>query len=149
MKNLRALAAGWIGGFIGNGLLGGIFSIGWVRELLYDPGRQSKLFREITPLRNIPVSVAGLVALSAIHGWLYATLRESIPGSDWKTKGIAWGFTIWAMYWLFQEWFIYVTLLGEPLPLAAVELGILLIGSVVEGLIIARVMEATDRQDPA
>ncbi len=141
MKNHRAIIAGWIGGFIGNGLLGGIYSVGWIRDLLYDPERQGKLFREITPLRNIPVSVAGLVVLSSIHGWLYSALRESIPGSDWKAKGIAWGITIWAMYWLFQEWFIYVTLLGEPLSLAAVELAILLIGSIIEGLVIARILK--------
>ncbi|MCW5829557.1 MAG: hypothetical protein KIT79_09605 [Deltaproteobacteria bacterium] len=140
MKHLRSVIAGITGGFFGNGLLGGIYSISWVRDLLYDPARQSRLFREVTPLRNIPVSVAGLVVLSAIHGVMFGILRDSVPGSNWKTKGIAWGVMIWAMYWLFQEWFIYMTLLGEPLSLAAVELGILLIGSIVEGLIIVRII---------
>ena len=41
------------------------------------------------------------------------------------------------MYWLFQEWFIYNTLLGEPLLLNALELGILMLGSLVEGAVIA------------
>ena len=48
-----------------------------------------------------------------------------------------WGLTIWVMYWLSQEWFIYHTLLKEPLLLNLLELAILLIGSLVEGLIIA------------
>jgi flagellar biosynthesis protein FliQ len=41
------------------------------------------------------------------------------------------------MYWLSQEWFIYHTLLGEPLLLNILELSILLTGSLVDGLIIA------------
>ena len=41
------------------------------------------------------------------------------------------------MFWVFQEWFIYHTLLNEPLILNALNLRILLIGSFVEGLIIA------------
>jgi hypothetical protein len=41
------------------------------------------------------------------------------------------------MFWLFQEWFIYHTLLGEPLILNLLELSILLLGSLVEGAIIA------------
>jgi hypothetical protein len=40
------------------------------------------------------------------------------------------------MYWLFQERFIYNTLLGKPLLLNLLELSILLIGSLVEGVII-------------
>jgi hypothetical protein len=41
------------------------------------------------------------------------------------------------MYWLFQEWFIYNMLLGEPLLLNALELAVLISGSLVEGIIIA------------
>ena len=36
-----------------------------------------------------------------------------------------------------QEWFIYNTLLGEPLFLNAFELTILILGSLVEGVVIA------------
>jgi hypothetical protein len=52
-------------------------------------------------------------------------------------KELFWGLTIWLMYWLFQEWFIYNTLLGEPLLLNALELAILMLGSLVEGIVIA------------
>src|SRR5512145_3312955 len=133
----KAVMAGMLGGFIGNGVLGALFSLPPIRSVLYDPALQSSLFLEITPLRNVPVSVAGLVLLSAIHGWLFAVLRPSIPGKSWIRKGLFWGFSIWAMYWLFQEWFIYHTLLQEPFILNLLELLLLLAGSVIEGLIIA------------
>ncbi len=45
------------------------------------------------------------------------------------------------MYWVFQEWFIYHTLLREPLLLNLLELNLLFIGSVAEGLIIAKLLD--------
>ena len=137
----KAIVAGLAGGFIGNGVLGALFSMPLIRSILYNPALQSPLFLEITPKRNIPVSVAGLVLLSAIHGVLFAVLRPSIPGVSWVQKGLFWGFCLWAMYWLFQEWFIYHTLLQEPLILNLLELVLLLSGSLVEGLVIAFFLE--------
>ena len=126
------------GGFVGNAALGLMFSSNAVRGILYDPAIQSPLFLEITPQRNIPLSVAGLVVLSAIHGWLYLQFLPAIPGRSWLRKGAYWGVVLFAVYWLPQEWFVYHTLLGEPLVLNALELALLLVGSVVEGLVIAR-----------
>jgi hypothetical protein len=40
------------------------------------------------------------------------------------------------MFWLFQEWFVYHTLLMEPLWRNAFELVLLLMGSLVEGAVI-------------
>lgn len=139
---MRTLAAGWIGGFAGNALLGAVFSSSWVKGILYDPILQSQIFISLTPQRNIAVSVIGLIVLSGIHGALYAQLQPSIPGRTWLGKGLMWGAMIWASYWLFQEWFIYVTLLGEPIVLATFELAILLCGSLVEGLVISRLISA-------
>lgn len=133
----RVLAAGLLGGFLGNGVLGGIFSLPPVKSILYDPSLQSKLFIEVTPMRDIPVSVAGLVILSIIHALLFDTFRPALPGETWLKKGLFWGVTIWLMYWVFQEWFIYHTLLMEPLILNALELIILLFGSLVEGVVIS------------
>lgn len=133
----KILVAGLVGGFIGNGVLGALFSSPPIQSILYNPEWQSQLFIEITPKRNIPVSVAGLVILSIIHAWLFSILIPSIPGKTWLEKGLFWGFTIWLMYWLFQEWFIYNTLLGEPLVLNVLELTILIVGSLVEGIVIA------------
>ena len=138
---IRSVVAGLLGGFIGNGVLGALFSIPLIRSILYDPELQSRLFIEITPKRNILVSVAGLVVLSAIHGWFYAVLRPSIPGITWARKGLFWGYLIWAMYWLVQEWFIYHTLFEEPLILNLLELVLLLAGSLIEGLIISFMVE--------
>ena len=134
---LKILVAGVVGGFIGNGVLGALFSSPPVQSILYNPEWQSRLFIEITPQRNIPVSVAGLVVLSVIHAWLFSVLMPSIPGKTWVKKGLFWGLTIWLMYWLFQEWFIYNTLLGEPPLLNILELAILMLGSLVEGIVIA------------
>jgi hypothetical protein len=133
----KIVVAGLVGGFFGNGVLGALFSSPPVQSILYNPEWQSQLFIDITPKRNIPVSVAGLVVLSVIHAWLFDVLMPSIPGRNWVRKGLFWGLTIWLMFWVFQEWFIYHTLLGEPLILNALELAILLVGSSVEGLIIA------------
>lgn len=134
---MKIIIAGLVGGFIGNGIPGALFSSPPVTSILYNPEWQSRLFIEITQKRNIPVSVAGLVALSVIHAWLFNVFMPSIPGKTWLKKGLFWGLTIWLMYWLFQEWFIYNTLLGEPLFLNALELVILLLGSLAEGIVIA------------
>jgi hypothetical protein len=137
---VRILIAGVLGGFVGNGVLGVIFSSPHIQSILYNPEWQSQLFIEITPKRNIPASVAGLVVLSIVHAWLFTVFMPSIPGNTWLKKGLFWGLTIWLMYWLFQEWFIYNTLLNEPILLNALELSILLVGSLVEGTIIAFVL---------
>lgn len=144
-KYVRILAAGWLGGFTGNAVLGLIFTSPPVQALLYDPALQSALFIDVTAQRNIPVSVAGLVLLSALHAWLFWILQPAIPGASWLRKGLFWGGVIWAMFWLFQEWFIYHSLLGEPWLLNLLELSILLIGSIVEGLVIAYIL----RRPPA
>ncbi|MFH1871965.1 MAG: hypothetical protein ABIK82_09290 [Pseudomonadota bacterium] len=138
---VKSLAAGWVGGFIGNGFLGAMFSMPFVLAILYDPNLQSELFRTVTPTRNIPVSVVGLVVLSGLHGLFFNVLRNSIPGDTWVKRGLWWGFCLWAVFWLAQEWFIYVTLLREPVLLASLELVILLGGSLIEGVVIAAILD--------
>ena len=81
--------------------------------------------------------VAGLVILSVVHAWLFSVFMPPIPGRTWLKKGLFRGLAIWLIYWLFQEWFIYNTLPGEPLLLNAVELTILILVSLVDGMIIA------------
>ena len=146
---VRILVAGLVGGLIGNGVLGALFSSPPIQRILYNPEWQSQLFITITLKRNVPVSVAGLVLLSTIHAWLVSILMPSIPGITWVNKGLFWGFSIWLMYWLFQEWFIYNTLLGEPLFLNALELAILILGSLAEGVVIASFWRADLRVAPA
>jgi hypothetical protein len=134
----RILGAGLLAGLASEGLLGALFSSGPIRSVLYDPEWQSDVFIALTPTRDLLPSVAGLVLLSVIHSWLFHILQGAIPGRTWWRKGLFWGFTIWAMYWLFQEWFIYHTLLREPWLLNLLELTILLCGSLVEGCTISK-----------
>jgi hypothetical protein len=115
--------------------------------VLYHPTWQSPLFLELTPQRDVALSVIGLIFLSGLHGALFARLEPSIPGHSWLGKGLFWGTTIWLTYWLFQEWFIYVTLLREPVLLALFELAILLGGSLVEGVVIARLASGSVSSD--
>jgi hypothetical protein len=133
----RIVGAGLLGGFLGNGITGVLFSSPPVKAVLYNPAIQSPLFIEVTPQRNVTASVIGLVILSVIHAWLFKVFEKSIPGKTWLHKGAFWGLTIVLMYWLFQEWFIYNTLLGEPVLLNLFELSILLLGSLAEGIILA------------
>ena len=136
----KIILAGLVGGFFGEGVLGALFSSPPVKSILYDPTLQSQLFIDITPTRNLPLSVLGLIALSVIHSWLFYIMKSAIPGRTWIKKGLFWGLTIWLMYWVFQEWFIYHTLLREPLILNVFELVILLAGSLVEGLCISAIL---------
>ena len=136
-KITKIIFAGLLGGFISEGILGVLFVNPFIKSILYNPNLQSQLFIEITPQRNLATSIVGIIVLSIIHAWLYSVLAKSIPGDTWQKKGLFWGLTVWLMYWVFQEWFIYHTLLGEPVILNALELAILLMGSFIEGLIIA------------
>ena len=72
-----------------------------------------------------------------MHAWLFSVFSPSVPGKTWLRKGLFWGLTIWLMYWVFQEWFVDHTLLGGPWFLILLELVLLLIGSLVEGLVIS------------
>ena len=145
---LKIIAAGLLGGFIGEGIMGGLFMSPPINDLLYDPTIQSQLFIEITPQRNLFVSIAGMVVLSIAHAWFYVIFIKSIPGATWFRKGLFWGFTIWLMYWVFQEWFIYHTLINEPFILNLLELAILLLGSLVEGVIISFFFRSDLKADP-
>ena len=136
-KNIRIILAGLIGGLIGEGIMGGLFMSPPINSILYDPSIQSQLFIDITPERDLFKSIAGMIVLSVAHAWFYTLFIQSIPGKTWIHKGIFWGFTIWLLYWVFQEWFIYHTLLNEPLILNLLELAVLLVGSIVEGIVIA------------
>lgn len=137
-NTLKIIYSGLVAGFVSEGILGAAFTSSPVQNLLYNPNIQSKLFIEVTPTRDLLPSIVGIIILSIAHSWLFTVFQKSIPGTTWVKRGLFWGFTIWLMYWVFQEWFIYHTLLREPLLLNMVELIILLVGSLVEGLIISR-----------
>ncbi len=89
-KMFKIVIAGLVGGSVGNGVLGAIFSSAAIQSILYNPDFQSALFIEITPKRNIPISVAGLVVLSVIHAWLFSVFKPAVPGRTWE--GVIIGF---------------------------------------------------------
>ncbi len=47
------LLAGIVGGFVGNGVLGALFTSAPIHALLYNPAWQSPLFMEITLQRDL------------------------------------------------------------------------------------------------
>lgn len=145
-KTFKIIYSGLIAGFVSEGLLGFLFTSPFIRSFLYNPDLQSPAFLDVTSHRvvSLPITISGLIILSIIHAWLYTVFLKSIPGKTWLNKGLFWGFTIWIMYWIFQEWFIYHTLLGEPLILVLLELMLLLLGSLVEGLIISKFLFTKD-----
>lgn len=145
-KTLTIISSGLLAGFISEGFLGALFMSQPIQKILYNPNWQSKLFLEITPTRDLFPSVAGIVILSISHSWFFNLFQKSIPGQTWINKGLFWGMTIWLMYWVFQEWFVYHTLLREPILLNLVELAILLIGSLIEGLIISKMLYEKSNQ---
>ncbi|RPG38676.1 MAG: hypothetical protein CBB72_000695 [Muricauda sp. TMED12] len=149
MRNcFKIIWVGLLAGLASELFLGALFMSSPVQSVLYDPDYQSKLFLEVTLQRNMAISIIGLIMLSVVHSWLFSLLSPSMPGGNWKQKGLFWGFTIWVMYWVFQEWFIYYTLLGEPIPLAILELTILLVGSIVEGLLISKFLYIQKQSKP-
>ena len=151
MKNkaIKIVYSGLIAGFVSEGILGFLFTSKFIRSFLYDPTLQSPQFLEVTSNRvvSLPITISGLIVLSIIHAWLFTILQKSIPGNTWIKKGLFWGLTIWLMYWVFQEWFIFYTLLGEPLLLVSLELSLLLVGSIVESLIISKFLYEKDRTE--
>lgn len=136
----RIVIAGLTAGFFSNALLGLLFSSPPAQAVLYHPTWQSARFLEVTSHRNIPVSVAGLVVLSIPVAWLFTRLQAALPGRTWQKRGAFFGLAIWLMYWLPQEWFIYHTLLAEPLVLCGFELLLLLAGSLLQGVILAALL---------
>ncbi|MBU0679740.1 MAG: hypothetical protein KJ626_16685 [Verrucomicrobia bacterium] len=131
------LVSGVVAGVVGHGAMGLIFYSPPMQALLYMDPVQSEIFLSICQPRNIPTCAAGIILLSILHAVFFAVFQPSIPGRTWFRKGIFWGFTIWALYWLFQEWLLYTMLLGVPILMNIVELSVLLIGSLVEGVMIA------------
>lgn len=142
----RILFAGLISGFGSNAMLGLLFTSPPTQAVLFNPAWQSPRFIELASQRNVPLSVAGLVVLSVPLAWLFARLQTVMPGRTWRGRGAFWGLAIWLMYWLPQEWFVYHTLIGEPLALCGLELVLLLIGALLQGLIMAALLRAGPRE---
>lgn len=130
----RVVLVGLLAGFVSQGVMGALFMNPWSQSLLSDPGLQSSLYRELSALRPLVPSIVGLVVWGIVPAVLHH--RLATPGS-WAKAGLVTGAWVWVLFWLPQEWFMYVTLIGEPLPLAALELVFAAVGCAVQGLILA------------
>lgn len=139
----KTVVAGLTAGFASQMVMAPLFLNPVTQGILYNPQLQSRIFLEITPLRNIVPSVIGLMLWGIVPAFLYQRLDIR---SDKKTvRGVYLALWIWLLYWLPQEWFIYVTLLGEPLHLAAFELLLTAIGTIVQGLILVWMLPNSDQ----
>ena len=87
---IKIIYTGLLAGFVSEGFLGAVFMSTPIQNILYNPQWQSKLFLEITPMRDFVPSVVGLVVLTVIHSWLFTIFQQSMPGENWKL-------TIWLM----------------------------------------------------
>lgn len=132
---------GLIAGIVSQMIMGGLFMSPLVQSILYNPEFQSQLFLEITPQRDLLPSVLGLIIFSIVYGIIYPRVFSVLPGEKWWQKGLWFGFFIWLLYWVPQEWFIYRTLLHEPLWLNLFELTLCLIGTFAQGIVIAFLMK--------
>lgn len=144
-RSVRWWFAGSAGALAGQMVLGLLFTSGAVRQVLFDPTRQSAAFLELAPTRDIPLSVAGLVVLGGIYGWLAMLVASRYPRASAAVRGLRLAALVWCVYWLPQEWFIYHTLLREPLGLCGLELVLLALGSLVTGLVTVRVLDWVER----
>lgn len=130
---LRVVGIGLLAGFVSQGLMGALFMNPWSLALLSDPGLQSALYRELSALRPLVPSIVGLVLWGVVPAFLHRRLAH--PGPWWKS-GLATGAWVWGLFWLPQEWFMYITLLAEPLPLALLELAFAAVGCAAQGLLL-------------
>lgn len=138
---MKAKAVSWLwfvvvglgAGFVSQGIMGALFMNPWSQAVLMDPGLQSSLYRELSVLRPLVPSIVGLVLWGLVPALLHRRLAH--PGPWWKA-GLVTGAWVWALFWLPQEWFMYITLLAEPVPLATLELVFAAVGCAVQGLIL-------------
>lgn len=114
--------------------------------ILTNPEYQSpKLIKVWTEIEPIPLAVnhpgiitLGFVILSILHAFLFAIIREGLPGEGLK-KGIFFGLIIWLFSYVFFEFFTPWNMFGEPLALVGLELLFWIVVAVSEGIVIAKV----------
>ena len=140
----RAAIAGVAGGIA---LLAGVFLFfGPAQSVLADPAHQSPkiiaIFFELEPLPRMVtdpfLAYAGFVLIGLIHGLVFALVAPALPGRGWM-KGLSFGAVLWLVMVVWFEFFMLWNVLGEPLPLIALELVLWLLTVTLESLVIALV----------
>ena len=131
LLTFRLIGFGWDGGGI-----------------LLDPARQSpKLIAVWTTLEPLPRVVteplpviAGLMLFGLLHAWLYAALAPRWRGSI-ATRALRFAVLLFALVYLFWEFFTPFNLFREPLALVALELVFWFLIALAEAFAIALVLE--------
>ena len=148
IKPVRIIAAGILGGMAASLAVLVLFRlIGFEYwGILTNPEYQSpKLLKVWTEIEPIPLAVnhpgiitLGFVILSILHAFVFAIIRQGIPGEDLK-KGIIFGLIIWLFSYVFFEFFTPWNMFGEPLYLVGLELLFWIGVALSEGIVIAKV----------
>lgn len=131
LLTFRLLGFGWNGGGI-----------------LLDPTLQSAkliaVWTRIEPLPRVVANpapiIAGLVGFGVLHAFIYRWLSPAWPPGI-ANRGLRFALLIFALSYLFWEFFTPFNQFGEPLPLIALELAFWLVIALAEGFAIAAVME--------
>ena len=148
IKPIRIIAAGILGGIASSLAVLILFRlIGFEYwGILTNPEYQSpKLLKVWTEIEPIPLAVnnpgiiaLGFVILSILHAFVFAIIRQGIPGESLK-KGIIFGLIIWLFSYVFFEFFTPWNMFGEPLVLLGLELLFWIGVALSEGIVIAKV----------
>ncbi len=147
---MRTIAAGMLGGIAASLAVLILFRlIGFEYwGILTNPEYQSpKLIKVWAEIEPIPLAVnhpgiitLGFVLLSILHAFLFAIIREGLPGEGLK-KGIIIGLIIWLFSYVFFEFFTPWNMFGEPVALVALELLFWIGVALSEGVVIAKVYD--------
>ncbi len=153
IKPIRVIIAGILGGMAASLAVLILFRlIGFEYwGILTNPEYQSpKLLKVWTEIEPIPLAVnhpgiitLGFVILSILHAFVFAVIRQGIPGEGLK-KGIIFGLIIWLFSYVFFEFFTPWNMFGEPLYLVGLELLFWIGVAFSEGIVIAKVYGGYD-----
>ncbi len=148
IKPTRVIASGILGGLAGSLAVFILFClIGFEHwGILINPQYQSpKLIKVWTEIEPMPLAVnhpgiitLGFVILSILHAFVFATIRQGIPGEGLR-KGIVFGLMIWLFSYVFFEFFTPWNMFGEPVYLVGLELIFWIGVTLSEGIVIAKV----------
>lgn len=118
--------------------------------ILLDPALQSaKVIDVWTRIQPLPLVVdrpaaiiAGIFGFGLLHAYVYRSIRPA-----WRAgvahRGLAFSLIVFALAFLFWEFFTPFNQLGEPLRLVALELGFWALIALADGYVIAAIVESS------
>ncbi len=156
-SHLKTLLAGVAGGVAMNGtmlLTFRLIGFGWNGGgFLLNPAVQSKkliaVWTEMEPLplvvnRPAPI-ILGIVAIGILHAYLYRWLSSGWPAGVVR-RGLSFALLVFAMSFLFWEFFTPFNQLGEPLGLIVIELAFWALIALADGFAISAIMERSSNK---